>query len=125
MPPNKKRGSRDLNHDRIVWVAKAAGASVLELHEIGSSAPDILVGWEGRNILVEIKNKDARGALRPGQVDWHDAWAGHNPDIAWDQYEMLAILGIFDKSLADQIIAHANKTKGRSIWRPSIPISPV
>lgn len=114
----RKPGSRDHNHQLISWVAQAAGASVLDISTLGSSAPDTLVGWEGRNILVEIKNPDTNGKLRPGQVDWHDAWMGANPQIAASPHEMLAILGIYDRVLADSIIAHAIKFKGKRIWQP-------
>lgn len=41
--------------------------------------PDLLVGYQGRNYLLEIKDggkvPSAR-KLTPDQVAWHDAWRG-------------------------------------------------
>ncbi len=68
-----RRAARtDLNQAEIVRALKAAGASVALLHRVGEGVPDLLVGWKGRNLLVEVKGLS--GKLTPAQGRWHDEW---------------------------------------------------
>lgn len=53
---------------------RGAGYSVQHLHSVGAGCPDILVGAEGINVLIEIKDGD--GKLTPDQVVWHAVWKG-------------------------------------------------
>lgn len=50
------------------------GATVADLHNVGRGIPDLLVGFEGKNYLVEIKN--GKQKLNSTQVDWHANWKG-------------------------------------------------
>lgn len=96
MPRNVMRGFRDRNQPIIVRVGRYVGASVLELHEVGQGAPDLLVGWAGRNRLFEIKNPDAGGKLRPDQIEWHSAWQGEPPIVIQSEFDLLEALGWVD-----------------------------
>ena len=69
----------DANHGDVVDALRSMGASVQPLHTMGGGVPDLLVGWRGINLLVEVKD----GAKRPSartlttdQVEWHRAWRG-------------------------------------------------
>ena len=76
----------DANQAEIVAVLRAAGCSVLDLHEVGADCPDLLVAapngttalgsrlLPGANVLLEVKS--ARGRLEPGQVDFFGRWPG-------------------------------------------------
>src|SRR4030067_1280048 len=46
----------DRNQPAIVEELRGAGASVQLLHTVGQGCPDILIGWRGVNLLVEIKS---------------------------------------------------------------------
>jgi hypothetical protein len=46
----------DRNQREIVAGLKKIGASVLLLHTVGQGCPDVLVGFRGRNVLLEIKD---------------------------------------------------------------------
>lgn len=69
----------DKNQPEIVNLFRSFGCSVQHLHVIGRGCPDILVGQNGLNYLVEIKD----GSLPPSaqkltvdEFDWHKLWRG-------------------------------------------------
>lgn len=69
----------DDNQAVIVGALRALGASVQPLHAVGEGVPDLLVGYRGRNILLEVKDggkAPSRQKLTPAQVSWHGAWRG-------------------------------------------------
>lgn len=59
---------------------RAAGASVLHLHEVGSGCPDLLIGIAGKDCLAEVKNPkpgaNAVDLLNGLQVEFHRTWRG-------------------------------------------------
>ena len=75
-----RRAARtDENQASIVAGLRAFGASVQPLHAVGQGCPDLLVGYRGRNYLIEVKNPEKPKAdqqLTPRQVEWHGAWVG-------------------------------------------------
>ena len=64
----------DQNQQDIVKALRQAGSSVLSLAAIGNGCPDLLVGWHGRNYLLEVKYD--KGDLSAEQVIWHKDWRG-------------------------------------------------
>ena len=85
------RASRvDVNQAEIVTAFRSAGASVQQLHSVGRGCPDLLVGFGGRNLLIECKDGDkcaSKRRLTPDQVEWHRTWRGRvaiveNPEAA-------------------------------------------
>lgn len=50
------------------------------LSAVGKGCPDLLVGWQSRNILIEVKVPKLKGqqagALTPDQTTWHGVWMG-------------------------------------------------
>lgn len=69
----------DANQPEIVRVLRGVGANVQHLHMVGRGCPDILVGFRGRNFLLEIKDGSlppSRRGLTKDELDWHDAWQG-------------------------------------------------
>lgn len=68
---------RDANESEIVEVLTRCGASVVRLNAKG--VPDLLVGFDDANYLVEIKAR--KGKLTGDQVDWHADWRGGRPVI--------------------------------------------
>jgi hypothetical protein len=64
----------DANQTEIVKHLRALEASVQILSTVGKGCPDLLVGYEGHNILMEVKVK--KGKLTPDQVVWHNGWRG-------------------------------------------------
>lgn len=69
----------DSNQPQIVAALRELGASVLHLHTIGKGAPDILIGYQGKNALVELKDGDKPPSARkltPDEQKFHAEWRG-------------------------------------------------
>ena len=102
-----KRAARDSNEGPIVAALIVAGASVSLL--AGGGLPDLLIGYEGRSILREVKHAsstgktirqtsngqrpDERGLTKP-QQDWWAAWKGEDPQIVRTPEEALLSIGV-------------------------------
>lgn len=69
----------DANQAEIVEILRWSGATVQPLHQVGGGCPDLLVGFRGRNYLLEVKDgskKPSARYLTPAEIDWHDNWRG-------------------------------------------------
>ena len=64
----------DENQAEIVSALRQAGASVELLSQVGKGCPDIIVGWRGVNLLMEIKGE--KGKLNELQESWFEGWNG-------------------------------------------------
>lgn len=67
---------KDGNHNAIADAFRAAGASVIETHRLGDDFPDLVIGWRGRTVLVEVKNPEGRDRETEGQRLAREAWRG-------------------------------------------------
>ena len=68
---------KDANQELIVQALRAAGATVHILD--AKNLPDLLVGYRGKTLLIEIKDgakKPSERRLRPGQQRFFDEWRG-------------------------------------------------
>ena len=109
MSLHRRDARRDANEAPIVEALRAAGASVLFLAIKG--AGDLLVGYEGRNVLMETKlpkgprgGSRGGGSTRPGQggdgtltkaqIDFRAAWQGAPPVIVRTPAEALRAIGV-------------------------------
>jgi hypothetical protein len=63
---------RDANEFKIIKYLRRVGCSVEQLSQGG--IPDLLVGWHGENLLLEVKT--ATGKLTKTQVEWHSRFKG-------------------------------------------------
>lgn len=64
----------DVNQTEIVNYLRSVGASVAITSTIGKGFPDLVVGWKGRNYLVEVKQ--AKGKLTEDQFTFATHWKG-------------------------------------------------
>lgn len=64
----------DANQAEIVKALRKAGRSVVSLHRVGCDVPDLLVGNNGLNFLLEVKVEG--GDLSPGQKEFAELWRG-------------------------------------------------
>lgn len=81
----------DENQRKIVAALRAVGASVQDLSRVGKGCPDLLVGFRGRNYLLEVKNPERRWKLTDDQVMWHRYWNG-KAVVVRDSEEALAVI---------------------------------
>jgi len=76
----RRAAAVDANQKAIVAALRTVGCSVLPLHAVGKGCPDLLVGWGGFNLLMEVKDgkkPPSARALTQDQVDFHRDWRGH------------------------------------------------
>jgi Holliday junction resolvase len=69
----------DANQDQIVTVLRAAGATVQSLAGVGKGVPDLLVGYKGQTLLMEVKDGNKSPSARlltEDQLRWHHNWLG-------------------------------------------------
>jgi len=86
----------DHNQASIVAALRSVGASVQTLHEVGHGCPDLLVGYKGENLLIEVKNPAQKPSDRRLTVDeksWHESWRGHVVVVETVK-EALAVIGV-------------------------------
>ena len=65
----------DTNHKEIVKALRDAGATVVSLAAMKHGCPDLLCGYNGETILMEIK-RDAKAKFTPDQLDFLGKWKG-------------------------------------------------
>lgn len=70
------RAAIDGNQPEIVEGLREAGRSVVPLHQIGGGVPDLIVGFQGVNYLIEVKVPGRRKKLTPDQEEFHKKWKG-------------------------------------------------
>lgn len=92
-----RRAARvDANQNEIVQALRDMGASVAITSMVGSGFPDIVVGFRGRNYLIEIKDgskPSSKRKLTPDEQKFFDTWRGI-VFIANDINEALEIIGV-------------------------------
>ncbi len=72
----KKYGRTDDNHPEIVEALRKTGHSVVSLASLGGGIPDLLVGRNGINCLLEVKD----GSKPPSQRKLTDSESGFITD---------------------------------------------
>jgi Holliday junction resolvase len=65
----------DTNHKEIVKALRDAGATVVSLAAMKHGCPDLLVGYAGETVLMEIK-RDAKAKFTPDQLEFLGKWRG-------------------------------------------------
>lgn len=75
----RQHGRVDANQTAIVAALRGVGASVLSLAPMGAGCPDLLVGFRGKNILLEVKDgkkPPSHRQLTPAQKAFAAIWCG-------------------------------------------------
>ena len=77
---SRRAAKVDANHAQIAADLRTIGASVVSTAGVADGFPDLVVGFRGRNWLMEIKDgsKPPRARkLTPDQERFAAAWRGH------------------------------------------------
>lgn len=75
----RNRARLDDNQGRIVKQLRLIGVSVQSMASIGKGCPDLLLGFKGKNYLVELKDGakfESQKRLTPDEQQWFDKWRG-------------------------------------------------
>jgi len=65
----------DENQKSLIHTFIALGASVLNLSTVGRGCPDLLIGYKGKTVLVEIKSSEKAKYTDP-QIKFMQEWRG-------------------------------------------------
>lgn len=74
------------------WLA--LGGSWLTIVPEHGGEPDALLGWRGREQLIEVKSPDGSPSARrarANQLEWHRAWKGRPVAVVETLAEMVAL----------------------------------
>jgi Holliday junction resolvase len=84
----RRANRRDLQHKHIVADLLKLGFSVADTSMVGDDFPDLVVGRNGMDRLVEIKSgkkiHHQSADLREGQEDFRQKWKGSRVIVAFD-----------------------------------------
>jgi hypothetical protein len=75
----RRRARIDANQPLIVKELRKAGRTVRILSPLGDGIPDLLVGNNGVNYLLEVKDPSkvlSQRKLTDDEKDFHDSWLG-------------------------------------------------
>ena len=70
----------DGNQPEVVEAIRKHGGHVIHLHMVGHGVPDLLVGWRGCWVLLEVKDgrlSPSRRALNALEAAWHAQAIAH------------------------------------------------
>lgn len=69
----------DANQAEIVTALRRLGCTVMSIASVGNGCPDLVIGVQGRNVLLEVKDgrkPPSARKLTPAEREWIDAWRG-------------------------------------------------
>ena len=97
-----RRASKiDKNQPAIVDALRKCGAFVQSLAAVGNGCPDLLIGYRGRTILVEVKDGSKVPSARELTLDqllWHAKWSGGSLAVVNDLESALRVLKAMEAS---------------------------
>ena len=75
----RRAANLDTNHKEVVLALRAIGATVQSLASMHGGVPDLLVGYHGKNVLLEVKDGNkppSARVLTKDELDWQATWGG-------------------------------------------------
>lgn len=97
----RRNGRVDGNHPEIVKALRQAGMSVAITSGLGGGFPDLVVGWRGVNVLLEVKDgtkPPSARALTADEKDWHAKWGGQISVVESPQGAVDAVIAGWGRS---------------------------
>lgn len=93
----RRAAKTDANQTQVVEALRAAGATVQSLAAVGQGVPDLLVGFQSKTLLMEVKDgrkPPSQRQLTEDQLKWHGAWRGGPVAIVDGPDAALRMLGV-------------------------------
>jgi hypothetical protein len=98
-----RRARKDANHKAVVDALLAAGCSVVDLSAVGGGCPDLLVGRDGVDRLLEVKNPERKtrgdnaAKTLAKQAEFRKSWRGRPVAVVESVSGALTELGAMAK----------------------------
>jgi hypothetical protein len=93
----RRAANLDSNHRDVVLALRAIGCCVQSLASVGMGVPDLLVGYHGINVLLEVKDgakKPSERVLTRAESGWHSVWAGQVSVVETPEEAQLEVIRI-------------------------------
>lgn len=93
MRQQKRGGNPDANQGRIVAALRKIGCTVAITSHVGNGFPDLLVGYQGRTVLLEVKDGDkypSERKLTEAEAHFLATWTGGPAVVVENEQEALA-----------------------------------
>jgi hypothetical protein len=87
----------DANQAAVVDALRRVGALVQHLHTVGGGCPDLLVGFRGKLLLLEVKDgrkPPSERRLNDAEAEWHRRWAGYPVATVTSPLDALKAIGV-------------------------------
>jgi hypothetical protein len=85
----RRAAKADTSQLEIVKKLRQCGVTVEpRISRVGQGVPDLLCGYRGRNILLEIKTgaRDCDRRLTQDEQGWHESWSGQVAVVSdWEE----------------------------------------
>ena len=91
----RRAANLDGNHTHIAEALRRIGASVQSLAPMGGGVPDLLVGYHGRNCLLEVKDPEkppSHRRLTAAEQGWHNTWGGQVAVVETEEQAQLVVI---------------------------------
>jgi len=91
----RRRARKDENQNPIVGALAQANVQAIDTSQLGKGFPDLVIGFRGKNYLIEVKNPAkplSDRQLTDDQKKFHSAWHGQVNTVETID-EILAIIG--------------------------------
>ena len=88
----RARPRKDKNHAAIVNALRGVGATVADTSALGGGIPDLLAGYKGVNVWIEVK--DGAGSLTEDQLEFIAKWRGTPVRVCRNTDEALRAIGV-------------------------------
>ena len=85
----------DGNHGEIVRALRKIGATAKSTATIGQGFPDLVVGYRGINVLLEVKDGDKPPSARrltAAEQEFVDTWAGAVFTVTSPEHAVLVVV---------------------------------
>ena len=99
----RKYGKVDANNDQIVSALRSAGAFVFSLASVGGGCPDLLVGFRGQTLLLEVKDgrrPPSQRKLTDDQLKFQREWLGGPLAVVDSPESALRMIGVLHANTA-------------------------
>jgi hypothetical protein len=113
----RRAGRTDANHGAIIAVGRYVGATMVPTGGVGDGFPDVVVGWRGETLLVEIKDGSrvpSERKLKPSQIEWQREWKGRPVFVVLSPEDFLErVLGFANSDVAGVLERYKAKSTRR------------
>ncbi len=90
-------GRVDKNQKDIMDALTQVGASVWDLSMVGRGCPDLIIAYQGKDYLIEVKNPEnayGRKGFNKNQQKFVDEWRGGKIYLVRSVEDALKVIGV-------------------------------